>query len=993
MRNRRFPLPDALRMIAALLVVVGPGLAHAQSLVVEAPPGRLAQPGDYVTLVFTVRSASATTVALDARSSEGWQLLGPSATLALSAGATEPVAITVAVPSDAAASRPAEITLTAVGGGQQSAATTRIEVAPHLDLRLDTPKQVAVGDTLTATVRNAGNVPATATVSVSVGDKDVGTASVSVGPGKSEDATFPVQQEGQYQVTMSRDGTVLAVRFVQTIVHGAPKLSTFTLAGTAYASVDTDLAWHASLDLKGALSDYANLDVRLRGDRPLASHLRVRSGRFGVSVGDFWSDPLGLATMDGFGVAALWAPGNVALEGSASWLQKKQFAGRLEFGYRRSLQDVSLVGAIGLNAGKLTGAGSMRGSIQGGQARVGASFDGERVGASFDMNASDATGSYRVGASAYDLLTPYGRFSASASYQSGRSSVFVGGTAPIGAEAAGQVQAGATTRLVDVGKGSLDGAVILGEPESQATVTYRPDLRETVRPTASVGAVYRTDGLGWGVTTAARLDLGRTGQPQGWTGSIEARGQYYPAMDSLRGRLGARVLGNEAPLTLFASSSWALDTGSVGVGTGAIYNDGPWTLQANAGVSYAPGALGPWGAQVQVQGRYAFDLSVPEGVVQATGGRRLGTLEVHVRADGEPLGGVGLAVGRYRLTTGANGSLRIRLPPGSVKVAVDLSRLTANLQLNGSGTRSVALKDGATTTVSFELHRTAAVRGHVLVDSNGDGVADRNAKGVTATVIVEDALSQSHQATTAGDGSYVVRGLPAGKAIVSLERTPQGSTVVGPSRRDLNLAAGATAVADFLVQPAAARATVFGGPRLRIRSARPEVDRVPPGAAPLLAITTTGHPDHVWAVVEGRTLQAVPTGSEAWQVRLPVPEDATGVLDARIRAVRGQESTERSIQLVVDPKAPLMKVVSLGIGKPGGSVAVDVRTYFAAKGLSAHLDDGPSVALSETSPGHWQGGLPVASDAAAGLHDVVVTARRSGARTVSKTMRARVVAP
>lgn len=987
----------SVRSIALALVAVAVlgvlALASAQTLTVEAPPGRLAQPGDYVTLVFLVRSASDMTVALDATSNHDWQLLGPAPTARLSGGTTEPVAITVAVPSDASATEPDEVTLTAVGSGQQVSATTRLEVARHLDLHLETPEQVAVGATLTVTVRNAGNVPATGIVTVTAGQQQVGTNSVTVQPGKSAQVGYPVKQEARYQVTLSRDGTELAVRFVDTIVHGPPKRSTFTLAGTAYATLDTNLAWQTSVDLQGRLSDYATTKVRLRADRPLSSHVQFRSDRFGVSIGQLWNDPLGLQTLDGFGLAALATPGAFAFEGSASWLQADQFAGRLELGYRRALEGVSIAGSLGMQAGKATAGGTMTGTFDGGKASLDASYDGDRLTAAFTMIAGDASGSYRVDASVYDGFTPFGRFNASASYRSGTTSAYITGTAPLGSEAVAQLSATATTRISGLWGGALDGAVEAGIPQSFATLRYQPDPASNVRPQVSAGVTYRTDGLGWGVTTDARLALGGSGADPGWSGSLEGRTQYFPAVDVIYGRLSARALANLPPLTLFASTGWDLGTGGVGIGAGTIFSGGPWTLQANAGASYAAGSAQPWSATLQMQGTFAFDLAVPEGVVQAAGGRRLGTLIVRVRADGEPLEGVGLAVGRYRLETRADGTSTTRLPPGHVDVAVDLSRLAANLQLEGPGTRSVTLKEGTVTTVDFTLHRTAAVRGRVLIDSNGDGVADPGARGVAATLVVIDALSQAHSVTTAEDGSYLVRGLPTGATTVSVERVPPGSAVVGSSKRAVQLVAGTTGEADFLVQPATARATVFGGAELRIRAIKPEEATVPPGSAPLLAITTVGRPDRVTVSANGRSLVATRIGPDTWRVRLPVPAGAIGVDDFEVIAVKGTTTATRSAELIIDAKAPMLTIASLGVVKAGTSAAVHVRAVFDATNVTAHLVGGATINLAETAPGRWRGDLPVASDTPAGLVDVQVVATRTDGPTVTALARVRISGP
>ena len=85
------------------------------------------------------------TAVLDARSSHGWQLLGPTSPVTLSAGSTQPVAVTAAVPPTASAGDPDVVTLTVVGGGQQASASSEIEVAQHLDLQLQAPAQVVVG--------------------------------------------------------------------------------------------------------------------------------------------------------------------------------------------------------------------------------------------------------------------------------------------------------------------------------------------------------------------------------------------------------------------------------------------------------------------------------------------------------------------------------------------------------------------------------------------------------------------------------------------------------------------------------------------------------------------------------------------------------------------------------------------------------------------------------------------------------------------------------
>ena len=990
MVDRRSPLRRTFTPIALLVTLALLALSHAQSLVVEAPAGRLAQPGDYVTLVFLVRSASDMTVVLDGRSSHGWQLLGPTSPVTLSAGSTQPVAVTAAVPPTAAAGDPDVVTLTAVGGGHQASASTEIEVAQHLDLQLQAPAQVVVGQSLDVTIANAGNVTTGATVSASVDGQTVGSRDVTVRPGKQVTLSFPVSHEGRYRVRLLRNDKVVAVRFVDTVVHGLPKPATFTLAGTASANLDTDGLWGASIAVKGALSDEASLDANLRADAPLRSHIALQTTAFGARLGDLSSDPLGLPPVQGFGVSAMVAPGSYALEGSAAWLEGPRYAGRIELGYRRAAQNLSLVGGLGMTAGKVAVAARMSGTVDHGSAVVRGSYDGQSVAASYRMQASDATGNYSVGVILSDALSDYGRLSFTANYVAGHTAAFAVGTVPLGAQAAGMAQVGGETRLASLDSGSLGAAAALGDVESYARVSFDPSPQRSVRPSGYAGLVYRPQDLGWGVAFDARLALGSaSGAHAGWSSEADLRGRYFPGSDAIRGRLSLRTLGNLAPATVFGSVGWDLGTGTLSVGTGTILTAGPWTFQLNAGGQYAPASTVAWSAQLGLQARWAFDLPVPEAVVQATGGRRLGTVVVQVSADGEPVAGVPIAVGRYRIQSDPGGSVTLRLPPGRETVSVDLRTLAANMQLVGPSSQTVEIQYGTTVHVAFRLRRTAAVEGRVLSDSNGDGVADAPERGVAATVLVRDAGGQSQVVHTRPDGTFVVRGLPKGPTRVQVVKTPPGSAVVGRTERHLTLTAGGTSTVQFLVQPAAARATTFGGGGLTIRDVRPEVDAAPPGSAPLVTVTTTGHPERVELLIGSRTFEAKRGPDGTWTARIRVPPGAAGVVTFRVRAVRGGSAVSRGSQLVVSGDVPLMSIGPIPPLRAGTSATLSVHVLFAATSVTSRLGDEAPVTLTETSPGRWTARIraPATSDQA----EVPwrITAHRSGGESavLTKTLR------
>jgi len=952
--GRRSPLSHALFPVALLLVLLAANLARAQSLVVEAPPGRLAQPGDYVTLVFTVRSASNITAVLDATSSHGWQLLGPTSPVTIPAGSSQPVAVTAAVPLTASAGDPDVVTLTAVGGGQQESAATEIEVAQHLELQLQAPTQVVVGGSLDVIVTNAGNVTTAATVAAKVGGQLIDSRPIKLEPGKQVSLSFPVAEQGRYQIQLLRDGQVVAVRLVDTVVNGPPKPATFTLAGTASTNLDTDGNWGASVEVKGALSDYASLDASLRADSPLRSHVELQASAFRVRLGDLNTDPLGLPPVQGFGVSAMAAPGTFALEGSAGWLDGSQYTGRVEVGYRRSRQNFSLVGGLGIAAGKVTAATRMSGTFDNGSAVLQGSYDGQSISASYQMQARDSTGNYAVGAVLSDALTDYGRFSVTANYGAGHTAAFAIGTVALGPQAAGMAQLGVETRLATIDPGSFSLAAAIGDVESYARVSFDASQRQEVRPSGTAGVVYRPQDLGWGVAFDARLGLGSaSGAVRGWSSEAELRGRYFPTSDAIRGRLSLRALGNLSPVTVFGSAGWDLGTGTVGLGTGTILTTGPWTFQLNAGGQYSPASTYAWSAQVGIQARWAFDLPVPEAVVQASGGRRLGTVVIHVSADGDPMPGIPIAVGRYRVKSDTDGSVTLHLPPGQQTVSIALQSLAANMQLVGSGSRTVEVQNGTTTKVEFRLHRTSAVEGQVLSDSNGDGVADVPERPVAARILVEDSSGRSQVVDTRPDGTFTARGLPKGTTRVVVIQTPPGSAVVGKAQRQLTLAAGGTSSVQFLVQPATARATTFGGGSLNIRDIRPEVDAAPPGSAPLVTITAAGRPQQVELDVGGLKVEAQRDPNGDWIARIPVPVGSAGVLTFRVRAVRGEATVSRTSQLVVSSDVPLLSIGPIPPLRAGRTTTLTVHVLFAATSVAAQLGSEATVPLTETSPGRW----------------------------------------
>jgi hypothetical protein len=73
---------------------------------------------------------------------------------------------------------------------------------------------------------------------------------------------------------------------------------------------------------------------------------------------------------------------------------------------------------------------------------------------------------------------------------------------------------------------------------------------------------------------------------------------------------------------------------------------------------------------------------VPDTVVESTGGRRLGTLIGTVVADGRPVAGVVVSVGRFRAMTDDLGAFELRLPPGTYNVSVDRASVPSGYRVD-----------------------------------------------------------------------------------------------------------------------------------------------------------------------------------------------------------------------------------------------------------------------------------------------------------------------
>ncbi len=96
-----------------------------------------------------------------------------------------------------------------------------------------------------------------------------------------------------------------------------------------------------------------------------------------------------------------------------------------------------------------------------------------------------------------------------------------------------------------------------------------------------------------------------------------------PADGSVTGRVAARYAAGFGPAAFSVSGGWDLGQGTVGMGSAFSWDGGPWSLQVNgdAGLDTVTDAFN---FGLGLTGHVAVDFDVPESVVRATGGRRLG---------------------------------------------------------------------------------------------------------------------------------------------------------------------------------------------------------------------------------------------------------------------------------------------------------------------------------------------------------------------------------
>ena len=216
--------------------------------------------------------------------------------------------------------------------------------------------------------------------------------------------------------------------------------------------------------------------------------------------------------------------------------------------------------------------------------------------------------------------------------------------------------------------------------------------------------------------------------------------------------------------------------------------------------------------------------------------------------------------------------------------------------------------------------------------------------------------------------------------------------LLGEATRKLPVQAGEVSEVTFLLQPARTRARSFGVSALRVRRVSPSAERVPPGAAPLVRVTVQGDAERVSVRTTAGSADLSLKG-DVWlgYIYIDVPLDTPpGVYPFEVTAQRGDESTSRRGQFVIDADIPLLEVTADGPIRAGESLNISAIPLFKAAEVKVVSPLG-DVELIEIEEGQYAAQLPVAANTKDAVYELLFRAVREDGTVVEQVSRVRVL--
>ena len=980
-----------LRRTFTLLILSSLALAAAQSVQVLAPPDRFVVPGEFVTLVFRLETPERIEVRLEALPSMGWAVVRQPGELTLEPGRSTPVAVTVEVPRDALAFTVGRVTLRVDGAEVRLERDVELAVTERTALSLQAPRELTLSpDGLEVGVTNDGNTAERATLELRRGATVLAIRDLELAAGEHATLRFDLREDGTHTLLLSGERAGEVRRSVSVVRFGAPEPEPLTLAGEVIGAIGSSGAWRGSLALRGPLSDLTTLDAHFEAATPRRSFAQVTLEHSTVRVGGGWRDPLRLGMPSGLGVAGSHRTGSVAFAGTLGAADDRL---ALAIGAERTTAGVRVAGGAGWSedapwlAARAASVDGAAGAAGASRWSVATTYRRSVLTVGLDAEARTDDTVTAIAVEARELLGDAALLAASLQVRDAAGTTYADARVPLASPESWNGRLGVTQQVESVLPGELRVAFQAGTRESFARVSLQNTVGGAWRATTGLGV--RADATGVGLTAQS-----------GWSYlgaaafGVDARLVYYPDAGAFGGRVAARYQFERDALNVSLGGACDLGERNANASAAIGWSDGPWRVDVSGGAAYAFDGAVPWSANVTLSTRYAFELAVPDALVELAGGRDLGTIEGRVLADDGPLADVELSVGRYRVRSDADGAFTLEVAPGSYQVAVDVATLPIAYQLVDGSRSNVEVRRRETTALVVAVVRTTVLRGRVLEDRDGDGRADDPPVGVRARLLVTDSQGLRRTVVTDEIGAFVLRGLLPGAVVAALVEVPAGASVVADDERTLRLEPGVPGEVTFFVRPAEVRVQAFTAQSLRVRSVALEVDRVPPGAAPLLRVDVQGEPDAVTVVHADGALQQLRREGDAWHGRVPVPlEQPAGVLAFTVVVRAGDTEATRRGQLIVDPAAAALLLTSDAPVRAGGALMVRLSAYVDAREVTLAHPFGDDVALVEDEPGRWSGVVTVPADTPDAVYELVVRAATADERALAETLRFRVLDP
>ncbi len=948
-----------LTLSLALLCSFG----FTQSISISAPESKEVSPGDFVTLVFRLTAEQDSEVDISASTSSSWTILKQIGTQELLANKAKPVVVTVAVPIDAKANQVERLRLT-LNSEPEIRHDVELTIKEFRSLDVTLNDELILGqDDLGLQLNNQGNVTEDVTVKLRYSGENLEVQALNIAPFSQEKIVFTPLESGIYFVDLFKAETLLFTKSFRVLDTSASEPDALRLAGAVTISATNTGPFTLSGRLSGALSDFVQLSTELNLTQPESFFLALDSNALKVRAGRLSGNPFGLSLNTGFGLSGSYSFENDAsVSSSLSWLEADKFAAHIAAQY--DYENMSVTAGSSVYGGQLAADLNWSSQIEPFNLQARASFidDALNLQASSDFSAD--LRSLSVDFSASRLFTREAGLAGGFNLQQDELGLLYGGlNYPFELEASRNAFLGLNTRIPTALPGEIDTTIQLGFSSSHVAVRYNAMIEAGWQTSSSLA--LRSDTAGFGILLDSRW-LATVSDSLAFNTTLA----YYPASSILDAELELEGIFEPNPrLELPVFGSWSLQDENLEFGAGLLWaSEFGLTLDLNNSLSFDYGSQN-WRYSLALNSAYQFNFDTPEALTDLTGGRNLGTLNLKIVAEGEPIEGVNVTVGRSLFTSNEAGEIKLELSPNDYEVSLDKNSLAVTYQLISDASANVNISFQEETTLVFEATFASAIEGRIFADNDANGLIDANPKGVFGSMILTDSSGLRRQVTSDPEGFFSISQVSPGPATLKLISVSKGGIIIGEESLDLNLVPREVSEAQFFVQPAEARSQSFNQKRVRIRRITLEADPVPAGSAPLVIVELSGDLDAL-SLRSDASETALSLKDGLWQGRLKIPQDtADGLLNFEVVGEQNGETISKKGRLQINAEATPYLINLNAPVQPSETLSIEVQTWLEANKISVKSDFG-ELELSEQSDGLYVGELVIPEDAADAVYSL-----------------------